>query len=78
MLKFKNITGARLDVFRPAELGGSGVDDGGVVEVDGTVTEELADAYLVGEGTSARAWPKSQWELVKESTAKSAKADKEN
>lgn len=77
MLKFKNVGPYRVDVFKPAELGGKQVDAGDVLEVDGTVTEELDDAYLVGEGGAARLWPKAQWELVTPA-AKAARSDKEN
>lgn len=76
MLKFKNVGPYKVDVFKPAELGGRQVDAGAVLEVDGVVSEEIDDAYLVGEGGAARLWPKAQWELVKD--AKSVKVDKEN
>lgn len=73
MLKFKNIGQEQIDVGKPAELGGRIVPAGDVFEVDGVVTDELGDCYLVGEGDNVRAWPKAQWELIK-SEAKSAKA----
>jgi hypothetical protein len=79
VLKFKNVGPDKVDVFKPAELGGAQVDAGGVLEVDGSVFKETDDAYIVGEGGAARAWPKSRWELVKDtSAAKTVKADKEN
>lgn len=77
MPKFRNITGEPVDLYRPAELGGQRVDKDGVVEVQGEV-EEIDDAYLVGEGGNRRAWPMATWELVKDTSAKTAKADKEN
>ncbi|MER7063959.1 hypothetical protein [Streptomyces albidoflavus] len=41
-----------------------GADD--VTVVDGEVTGQTDDAYIVGEGDEARAWPKATWELVPE------------
>lgn len=70
MLKFKNV-GADVFAFKRADLGGTLVASGDVVEVAGDLTEELTDGYVVGEGDHARVWPKAQWELVK-SAAKSA------
>lgn len=79
MLKFKNVGPDKVDVFKPAELGGRQVDVGDVLEVDAVLTEELEDAYLTGEDGDARLWPKARWELVTDKpAAKSAKADKEN
>ncbi len=64
MPKFRNISGDALDCFKPAEVRGSEhVDNLGEVEVDGEV-QEIGDAYIVGEGDNARAWPKALWQLV--------------
>lgn len=75
MLKFKNI-GQGVHAIKRADLGGPLIEATSTIEVDGTISSETEDAYIVGEGDNARAWPKSQWELVK-SAAKSASA-KEN
>jgi hypothetical protein len=63
VLKFKNVSGDTLEVrgLRPYDT--TPVDANGFAEVDGTVAEELDDAWVVGEGTDARAWPKALWEL---------------
>lgn len=74
MLKFRNV-GPGIAAFKPAELGGKPVESGDVIEVDGEVTGEVDDAYLVGEGDNVRAWPKAQWELVKDKPA-AKKVDK--
>lgn len=64
MLKFKNV-GLDVHAQKRADLGGQLVEAGGVFEVDGEVATETEDAYIVGDGDDARAWPKAQWELVK-------------
>jgi hypothetical protein len=68
--RFKNISGADLRVGR-AE--GRLVEAGDVTAVDGDVAEETDDAYILGEGDEARAWPKATWELIPE-TKSSKKA----
>jgi hypothetical protein len=73
--KFRNI-GADVHAIKRADLGGQLVEAGSDLEVAGDVTGETDDAYIVGEGDSARAWPKSQWELVK--PAAKAASVKEN
>lgn len=92
MLKFKNVSGSRVDVWRPAELGGQGVDDGAVLEVDGELVESRPkpkddqpaapplpeDAYIVVRNGEERAWPKAVWDLVTDKpAAKTARAEKE-
>lgn len=93
VLKFKNKSGSRVDVYRPAELGGRGLDHGEVIEVEGRIVASRPapkkgepkpspipdDAYLVEHNGEERAWPHAVWELVddKAKTA-DAKADKEN
>ncbi len=78
MLKLKNITGARVDVYRPAELGGRPLDPDDVIEVEGRIVSSRPapkkgeptpppipdDAYLVEHNGTERAWPKALWELV--------------
>ena len=73
MARLKNISGVDVHVGR---ADGPLVAAGDVTQVDGEVTEELADAYIVGEGDEARAWPKSTWELLVESTSSSASKPK--
>lgn len=75
MLKFKNV-GLDVHVERRADLGGQMVASGEVVDVNGDLTAELEDGYVVGDGDNARIWPKAQWELVK--AAKAAASVKEN
>lgn len=50
------------------------VEPGDLVLVPGELAKEQPqkDAYIVGEGADARAWAKSQWELVEEKPAKAA------
>lgn len=72
MPKFKNV-GSDVHAMKRADLGGRLVETGAEFEVAGDVTEETPDAYIVGSGDNARAWPKAQWEL-----AKPAKSVKEN
>lgn len=74
MPRFKNKTGDELHM-QHAE--GPTVGPGEVVQVDGDVVEEIDDAYIVGTGDDARAWPKATWELLKEA-AKADKPGKEN
>lgn len=64
MLKFKNV-GPDVNALKRADLGGPLVETNGLLEIDGEITEETPDAYIVGDGDNARAWPKAQWELVK-------------
>ncbi|MEV7907701.1 hypothetical protein [Streptomyces anulatus] len=63
MARFKNISPDDRHVGRSD---GPVVGAGDVTVVDGDVVEELEDAYIVGEGGDARAWPKETWELLKD------------
>lgn len=79
MARFKNVSGEDRHVGR-AE--GPVVEAGTVLTVDGDVLAELDDAYVtggpedvvtdpetkevVGFTGDARAWPKSQWELIRD------------
>lgn len=72
MPKFKNV-GADVHAVKRADLGGELVVSGAYFEVGGEVSDETDDAYIVGSGDDARAWPKAQWELVK-TAAKTASA----
>ncbi|MEU8270828.1 hypothetical protein AB0B89_27180 [Sphaerisporangium sp. NPDC049002] len=74
MARFKNKSGDELHIGR---ADGRRVDAGEVIEVDGELTEEIDDAYIVGKGDDERAWPKETWELVKEA-GKADKTGKEN
>ena len=68
MAKFRNISGDDRNLGR---IDGLPVKAGDVAVVPGEVTEELPDAYIVGTGEAARAWPKETWQLIKE-TARAA------
>lgn len=70
MARFKNISGDELFLHR-AE--GPSVKPDEIVEVDGEVTEEIEDAYIVGSGDSARAWPKATWRVTSKATQSNAK-----
>lgn len=74
MAKFKNISGEQLHLGRPD---GRAIDAGEVIDAGGEVDDELDDAWIVGEGDDARAWPKATWELV-DQAAKSGKSGKES
>lgn len=63
MARFKNVSGEDRRVGR---ADGPLVEAGTVTAVAGEVTQELEDAYIVGEGDEARAWPKATWELLPE------------
>lgn len=94
MLKFKNVSGSELAVFKPeGDPSARGVGPGDVLEVAGDLVtsrpepkdDEPAaeplpeDAYLVVQGGEERAWPRSVWELVGDKPKTAAKpADKEN
>lgn len=68
-VRLKNV-GSAVDLYRPAgDPQSLPVDAGQVVEVPGEISGELADAYLIGEGDQARAWPMAQWELDKPAPA---------
>lgn len=41
------------------------VTAGSFVEVPGDIAEETEDAYIVGAGDDARAWPKAMWSIDK-------------
>ncbi|MEV4173981.1 hypothetical protein [Nonomuraea sp. NPDC049709] len=63
MARFKNISGTDVHVGR---TDGRVVEAGKVIAVDGEVTEQTDEAYIVGAGDDARAWPRATWELVSE------------
>jgi hypothetical protein len=67
--RFRNISGAGMHVGR---ADGPLVEAGDVTAVGGDVTQQDGDAYVVGEGEHARAWPKALWELVPEAKSKSS------
>jgi hypothetical protein len=69
MPRFRNL-GAAAHVYRQAGHPESlFVDAGQIVDAPGQVSEEKADAYVVGVGDDARAWPKALWELVVDTPA---------
>ena len=45
-------------------FGDQKVEADALIEVDGDLDEELPDAYLIGKGDDARAYPKSQWSVA--------------
>lgn len=73
MARFKNISGEDRRVGR-AE--GPLVEAGTVTVVDGEVVSQTDDAYIVGEGDEARAWPKATWELLDEPKNSEPKSSK--
>lgn len=66
MPDFVNIGSAPVDVYAPEGHPDTlHVDPGQTITVPGELAAEQAvDAYLVGEGDNARAWPHSQWRLA--------------
>ncbi|WP_086847071.1 hypothetical protein [Amycolatopsis kentuckyensis] len=79
MPRFKSLSSDDLSVFRPVgEHDAFPVtSEAPEIEVPGDVTEETEDAYIVGAGDEARAWPKATWVLVAPEK-KPVKAEKEN
>jgi hypothetical protein len=74
MARFKNLQLHAVDLYRPAGHPDSlHVEADQVVEVPASVTEELDDAWITGEGDNRLAWPKANWALDKPAKA-SAKA----
>lgn len=62
--RFTNISGDGVVLFAPTgHPDAMQVAADGEVEVPGDITSELDDAYIVGEGDDARAWPKATWAL---------------
>lgn len=73
MARFKNISGEDRRVGR---VEGPLVEAGMVTSVDADVTDQADDAYIVGEGDDARAWPKVTWELLDEPKSREPKSSK--
>lgn len=69
MAKFRNISGVDRNL---GSIEGPVVKAGDVAVVPGEVTAELDDAWIVGEGDHARAWPKETWQLIKETAVRAA------
>lgn len=64
MARLKNI-GPEVHVYSPGGFPSSIlVDTDQIVEVPGEITDEVVDAYIVGENGAARAWPKAQWQTT--------------
>lgn len=79
MLKFKNVSGSELAVFKPeGDPQSRTVAPGGVLEVNGVLAvEDVEDAYVVDVDGDKRAFPHALWELDKPKTA-AKPADKES
>lgn len=70
MARFRNTTKAPLALIAPARRPDShSVAAGDEVEVKGDITQTTDDAYIVGEGDQARAYPKALWEVVEDKPA---------
>lgn len=94
MLKFKNVSGVELAVFKPeGDPAARSVEPSAVLDVPGELVtsrpepkdDEPApeplpeDAYVVVHAGEERAWPHAVWELVGDKPKTAAKpADKEN
>lgn len=77
MPRFKSLSGDDLDVFAPAGDSESfPIAAGAEIEIPGEVAGETADAYVVGVGDEARAWPKALWALVTPAAVKAASEEK--
>lgn len=75
MAKLMNVGPDAVYLWAPPEYEDSLlVEAGQVVDVTGDVSEELDDAYIVGAGDDARAFPKSRWELAGKAPAPDALA----
>jgi len=63
-VNLKNVSGEPLYLGRPD---GRRVDDGEVIHVEGTIAKSSPDdAYVIGTGDDARAYPKSTWKVTAE------------
>ena len=77
MTKFVN-KGEGVDHYYPGGHPDSlRVEAGQVVDVGELNVEELDDCYLVGEGDSLRAWPKSRWEMQTASRTRASAREKD-
>lgn len=66
MARFKNVSGTELLLFaRQSQADSFQVPPDGIVDIPGEVTAETDDAYVVGDGDEARAWPMEFWKLTK-------------
>jgi hypothetical protein len=75
--RFRNISGEDLYVNAPASHPDAHlVEAGEVLRVPGDYTE-ISDAYVVGKGDSARAYPKSLWKAVEADQKAAATSKKE-
>jgi hypothetical protein len=67
--RFKNNTDDDLVLFGPTGHPDAYICPAGeIVEVRGDITDETDDAFIVGSGDDARAWPKSLWRVTKSET----------
>ena len=63
-VNLKNITGEALYLGRPD---GRRIEADEVIHVEGTVAKSSPeDAYVIGTGDDARAYPKSTWKVTSE------------
>jgi hypothetical protein len=61
-VSLKNVSGEPVYLGRPD---GRRIDDGEVIHVDGTIDKDSPeDAYVIGAGDQARAYPKSMWKAT--------------
>jgi hypothetical protein len=64
--RFKNDTDADLVLFGPTgHPDAFTCKSGDIVEIPGDITAETDDAFIVGDGDDARAWPKTVWVVTK-------------
>lgn len=69
MLQFRNITDQPVSLYKPhGDPLGLLVEAGQTVSVDGQLAaaQPHDDAWVVGEGERATAWPKASWDLVQD------------
>lgn len=75
MPRLKN-TGTPVHLYRPpGDYGSQFVAHGEVITLSGRVTEDTSAAYVVDSGGQQRAWPKSRWKLVTETTTSKKKPE---
>jgi hypothetical protein len=70
--RFKNVSG---EDRRVGHADGPLVEAGTITAVPGDVTGQSDDAYIVGDGDEARAWPKATWEMVPEPKSSTGKGE---
>ena len=58
-VRLRNTSGEAL--YLSSRQFGQRVEADEVIDVDGKLVDESGDAYVVGEGKAARAYPKAHW-----------------